>query len=443
LILLAAACLSTTASALDGAWTAYRDDERSDRIYLQMTRGRNNNMGTTLRLDAFTGLTGVQIDAATRTPASFALRREAGDATFEGTFRKGKGAGEFTFTPRPAFLEGVRALGVDVDRHGKSDRDELLFGLALNDVTVAFIQSMIAEGYKVSLDEYLALRIFNVTPEFIHEMRDLGFKEIEEDELVACKIHGVTPAYVRDMRAQGWDLSLDDYQASRIHGATPQFAAQMRKLGYSDLSHDDLMAFRIHGVTPDFIRDARAGATGRPDRRASTTSAPLHPRGEGGRLPKVPFQKLMALHERVRHAIAGKGLLRAQRVRDHLRQAHPGLLEALLDDGLIASLVVGSQVALASDRRAAPVGPLAVAEGFLGRQLVGLVRPEQRVGARTLPAFPLVGVDPLPEIVGVGAPVAGAHGPQQDPAVPHGVQVVDLGIEARQAVMPLPPRSSP
>jgi hypothetical protein len=258
LALLLAASLSTTATAFEGAWTAYRDDKWSDRIYLQMTRGRNHNMGTTVRLHAFTGLTGSQIDAATETPVSFALNREAGDASFQGTFRKGKGAGQFTFTPRQAFLDGVRALGIDVDRrkHGKGgDRDELLFGLALNDVNVAYIRSMIAEGYRVGLDEYLALRIFDVTPEFIREMRDLGFNAITHDELVACKIHGVTPEYVHEMRAQGWDLSLDDYQGHRIHGVTPQFAAQMRGIGFPDLSRDDLMAFRIHGVTSEFIRE--------------------------------------------------------------------------------------------------------------------------------------------------------------------------------------------
>ena len=228
------------------------------------------------------------------------MSREAGEATFQGTFHKGKGGGQFTFMPQPAFLEGVRALGIDVDRHRKGNRDELLFGLALHDVTVGYIRSLIAEGYRVGLDEYLALRIFDVTPEFIREMRDLGFKGIEHDDLVACKIHGVTPAYVRDMRAQGWDLSLDDYEASRIHGVTPQFAAKMRRLGYADLSYDDLMAFRIHGVTGEFIHEMRdlgyeLSAHDLISARIHNVSPAFIREVQAAGYAKVPFSKLLKL----------------------------------------------------------------------------------------------------------------------------------------------------
>ncbi len=252
------ACCASTAYALDGAWTASYEKEEGDRVYLQMTRGRTHNMGTTMSLRALHGLSPEAIRAATATPVQFELRREAGDTTFEGTFRDGKGAGQFSFLPRPAFLEAVRALGIEAGRprHGKSwDEDEQLFSLALCDVSVAYIKSMIAEGYRLSLEDYQSMRIFDVTPEYIREMRDLGFEKVSHDELVATKIHGVTPSYIRQMRKSGWDLSLDDYQANKIHGVTPAFAEQMQALGFRDLSHDDLMGFRIHGVTPEFIRE--------------------------------------------------------------------------------------------------------------------------------------------------------------------------------------------
>jgi len=303
LVLLVTVSLSTAAFAFEGTWTASRDDARNNRIYLQMTRGRSHNMGHAMSLDAFTGLTDAQIDADTATPVAFAMRREAGDLNFQGTFRKGEGAGQFTFTAKPAFLESVRALGVDVDRrkHVRGEtQDELLYALAACDVSVAFIQSMIAEGYRVTLDDYLTMRIFDITPEFIHEMRDLGFAKISHDELVACKIHGVTPSYVRDMREQGWDLSLDDYEANRIHGVTPEFSAQMRKLGFSDLSRDDLLAFRIHGVTGEFIHEMRdLGYDLSADDLISARIHGVTPEfikevREAG-YAKVPFNKLLAL----------------------------------------------------------------------------------------------------------------------------------------------------
>jgi len=257
--------LFTAASALaslDAAWTASVDDEKPDRIYFNITHGKHfNNMGSTFRLSAFTGLSAAQVSAATMTPVQFAMNREAGTIAFEGTFRKGKGAGQIEFTPNPAFPDAVRRLGVEFDlgedrRHRERDEDEWLFMLALNDVSTTFIRAMQAEGYKVSLEKYLTMRIFDITPEYIREMRSLGFKNISADELVSSRIHKVTPEYVRATRAAGWNLTLDQLQASRIHKATPEFHEEMRKLGYN-LDFDDLVSFRIHRVTPEFIAELR------------------------------------------------------------------------------------------------------------------------------------------------------------------------------------------
>lgn len=258
---LAVSLFATAAfAATDGAWTASTDEKKPDRFHMNITRGRNHNMGSTMKIADFTGLTRAQMDAAAMTPVSFQMRREAGNAVFEGTFRNGKGAGQFTFTPNPAYLDTIRSMGIDLQREKRRHRDrdwdeeEELFALAIHDVSTAFIKSMIAEGYRVTLEDYLTMRIFDITPEYIREMRSLGFKNITHDELVSSRIHRVTPDYVRQMRAAGWDLDLDELQSTRIHGATPEFAAEMKKLGYN-LDIDDLVSFRIHRVTPEFIAE--------------------------------------------------------------------------------------------------------------------------------------------------------------------------------------------
>ncbi|HYC88036.1 MAG TPA: hypothetical protein VEO54_02395 [Thermoanaerobaculia bacterium] len=254
--------LATSAFALDGAWTAALDEKRPGSLYLNLTQGRSHNMGSTFQLASFSGLTDAQIRASSTTPVNFEMRREAGTVSFEGTFRNGKGAGQFTFAQDRSYIDKVRALGLEFEldkphrRRNRTDEEDL-FSLALHDVSTAFIKSMIAEGYRVSLEKYLTMRIFNITPEYIREMRSLGFKEIDAEELVATKIHKVTPQFVRDMRAAGWDLSLEELQSSAIHGATPAFAEEMRKLGYGNLDHDDLVSFRIHRVTPEFIEELR------------------------------------------------------------------------------------------------------------------------------------------------------------------------------------------
>jgi hypothetical protein len=261
LTLLVSLIAGSAFAAIEGAWTASISEKKPDRIHINMTTGRHNNMGTSMKIADFAGLTRAQIDAATTTPVNFQLRREAGNASFEGTFRNGKGAGQFTFTGTPGFFDSVRALGVEVDdgdlrKHARSF-EEHLFQMTLHDVSVAYIRSMQSEGYRVSLEKYLEMRIFDITPEYIREMRGLGFSSLDVDDLVGSRIHGVTPQYVREMRSAGWNLPLEELQSTRMHGATPQFAEEMKKLGYGDMDIDDLVSFRIHGVTAKFITELK------------------------------------------------------------------------------------------------------------------------------------------------------------------------------------------
>ncbi|HEX8619433.1 MAG TPA: hypothetical protein VF911_17765 [Thermoanaerobaculia bacterium] len=253
------AALSASAADLEGTWTASSSEKHPAAIQMNMTHRPKQMNGSLVSLARLTGLSQAQVNAAATAPVRFSMRNEAGTLEFDGTFRNGKGAGQFTFTSNPAYFDALRALGVDLssERERAEDREELRYIYVMHDVSIAYVKSMIAAGYRVSLQKYLELRIFNVTPEYIREMRDLGFRNITNDEVVSSRIHHVTPEYVRRMRAAGWNLSLDELQSTSIHGATPEFAAEMKKAGYGDLDIDDLVSFRIHRVTPEFIREMR------------------------------------------------------------------------------------------------------------------------------------------------------------------------------------------
>ena len=260
--LVLAASLAPSAHALDGTWEMQRDASRPAQVQLELSRGRSHQSGTLVPRDAFSGLTPEQIDAAVDTPVAFALRRDPGELAFQGRFRAGRGTGTFTFAPRPAFLDDLRALGIETGRKGEED----LFGLATLGLDVVFVKSLLAEGYRLSLDDYVPMRIFDVSPAFIGEMRSLGLGRLSHQDLVAFRIHGVTPQFAAQMRRLGFpDLSRDDLLAFRIHGVTGEFILDLRDLGYADVTADDLVAARIHGVTPEFIREvAHAGYKGLP-----------------------------------------------------------------------------------------------------------------------------------------------------------------------------------
>ncbi len=249
---------STTAHAVEGKWKASTEEHRPDRIYLGLTYGRTSNMGTMYATSAFTGLTAGQIHAETSTPVRFTLEREAGRVSFEGSFRAGRGAGQFTFEPSAGYLDAVRKLGVDVSSRERTQaQDEQRLVLALLDVSTDYIRSMIAEGYRVSLDEFQTMRIFDVTPEYVREMRESDW-DLSLDELVQSRIHGVTPEFRAEMEKLGYRLSFADLTAFRIHGVTPAWIDQLRKLGYDDLDAGELVSTRIFQVTPEFIQSVAA-----------------------------------------------------------------------------------------------------------------------------------------------------------------------------------------
>ena len=248
-------CLGPTAAqALEGTWTAASEAEKTGRLYLALRYGRTSNMGTTYATEALAGLRADQIFAETSTPVRFALEREAGRVSFDGSFRDGRGAGLFAFEPKAGYLDSVRQLGVDVSDRGRSeDTDERLLVLALLDVSTDYMRGMIAEGYRVSLAEFEQTRIFDVTPAYIRAMREGGW-DLSLDELLQSRIHGVTPEFRAEMDKLGYPLPFDDLVAFRIHGVTASWIGELRSLGYDDLGADDLVSTRIFQVTPEFIR---------------------------------------------------------------------------------------------------------------------------------------------------------------------------------------------
>jgi hypothetical protein len=256
-VALAAITFSSAASGeVHGTWTAKIEKKRPDRLYLSLKSGRNHKFGSTFERSIFAGLSSSTIEARTRVPVQFELRREAGTVTFEGSFREGQGSGDFRFVANAEYLKTLRSLGVRFES-GERESDHDLLHLALFDVSPEFIRSMQALGYNESIDKYIAFRIFDVDPEYVREMAAAGFDRLSGDKLVETRIHGATPEYIREMRAAGEDLSLQQYIQSRIFQVSPAFAEEMSRLGYPDLERGTLVQFRIHGVDAEFVRELR------------------------------------------------------------------------------------------------------------------------------------------------------------------------------------------
>jgi hypothetical protein len=288
------------ARELAGDWLASVSEKRPERLQFMMNLEPRGQHGNPFERSAFTGLTDAQIESPTRVPVEFELRREAGVVRFEGTFKGGRGAGQFTFAAHDGYASGIRSLGVEF--HPKrADETHELFVLALFDVSTDFIRSMQRIGYREPLEMYQQFRIFGVDPAYVRELAEVGFQDLSAEKLVETRIHGATPEYIREMRAAGNDLSLNDYIQSRIFQVSPEFAAQMERAGYRDLEHEVLVQFRIHGVTPEFVQELReVGYTKVPaqklvEMRIHGVTPEFIRRVEAAGYRKVPIDKLVQM----------------------------------------------------------------------------------------------------------------------------------------------------
>lgn len=249
------------AESLRGMWTASTSAKDTERIQLNMTR-EHSNWGQDFKIAAFEGLSRAQITSASDVPVKFALRRDAGTISFDGSFRDGEGAGHFTFTPNVSYLGTLRSMHIALDDDAK-DRDrtegEELFRLAMFDVSLDFIRQMHELGYDVGVHDLVRFRIHAVNPEMVRELRTLGLDHVAAEDLIRMRIHGATPEFIRAMGDSGYrNLNVETLVRFRIHGVSPEFVREIASLGYRDVPGEDLIRMRIHGVTPGFIRDVES-----------------------------------------------------------------------------------------------------------------------------------------------------------------------------------------
>ena len=114
----------------------------------------------------------------------------------------------------------------------------------------SYIGGLQAAGLKdLTVDEIIALKIHEVTPEYIQGLRAAGL-QANSAELVSLKIHEVTPEYVRDLAAAGLTgLQVHDYLAARVQGITPEFVQKIRSHGFKDLTLRQLISLKLADIS--------------------------------------------------------------------------------------------------------------------------------------------------------------------------------------------------
>jgi hypothetical protein len=202
-------------------------------------RGNCSSTQTQEELSAFSGFSladlqheGAHVDAR--------IRAEAGTITCSGGVHDGRMSGAFTFVPDPAFVDRMLQMGFhDLEA-------EKLEAYTLFDIGIAWVHSLQDAGVG-SLDSgnLIALRIFHVDADYIHSLNALGYATPDAGKLTALRVQHVNPEEVKQVRAMGYQPTLDELIQMRIFKVTPDFIHRMQARGLNDLTISKLVQIRI------------------------------------------------------------------------------------------------------------------------------------------------------------------------------------------------------
>jgi beta-lactamase regulating signal transducer with metallopeptidase domain len=177
--------------------------------------------------------------------AKFRIEQDAGEFDFTGEFARGRGAGQFSFTPNPAFPATLRALGVrGADHVGIHQLKNLGFGF----ISAASVREFMAAGLTpLTLEDLLELAVRQVSPAYLRDLQASGIRGLDSPRAIAeVKFHNVPAEYAREMSALGYkELTyrqlIDMYRAA----VTAGFVRQLQQAGRRDVTAEELIDLRM------------------------------------------------------------------------------------------------------------------------------------------------------------------------------------------------------
>jgi len=190
-------------------------------------------------MNRFTGITLADLDRdGARLTATIA--GEAGTFTCTGAVHDHELYGDALFTPDSTFVDRMAKLGFTGYDSQKLEAYTFL------DVTSEFARSLQQANIKgLTTDNLIPLRIFKIDPAYAQGFVSMGYEQPDADKLIALKVQGVNSDEVRQIRALGLQPTLDELIQIRIFHITPDFVHRMQDRGLKNLTISKLVQIKI------------------------------------------------------------------------------------------------------------------------------------------------------------------------------------------------------
>ena len=145
-----------------------------------------------------------------------------------------------------SYVEGLKSAGLDnltVDQ---------LIALKTQDVTPEFVRSLRDQGFKLEVDKIIAMKVQEVTSQYTHDWLSAGLHP-DEDQLIALKVQGVDAEYYRGLKEAGLDPDINSLIAMKVQDVTPEYVRKLRAAGFS-VNAEQVIAMKVQDVTPEYVK---------------------------------------------------------------------------------------------------------------------------------------------------------------------------------------------
>jgi beta-lactamase regulating signal transducer with metallopeptidase domain/uncharacterized protein YnzC (UPF0291/DUF896 family) len=149
----------------------------------------------------------------------------------------------------PEYVRGLQEQGLHPDA-------EKLIGMRVQGVTPEYVRDFRAAGLNPSVDQLIGLKVQGADAEYYRGLKEAGI-DPDIDRLIGLKVQGVTPEYVRGLRAAGLALTADQVISMKVQDVTPEYLKGMREEAM-DVNANNLISMRVQDVTPEYVREIKA-----------------------------------------------------------------------------------------------------------------------------------------------------------------------------------------
>ena len=149
----------------------------------------------------------------------------------------------------PEYVRELHAQGLQPDANN-------LIAMRVQDITPEYVRDLRASGLNPDMNQLIALKVQGADGEYYRGLKEAGIQP-DVDHIIGLKVQGVTPEYVRELRAAGLAVTADKVIALKVQDVSPEYLKGLRDLGLQP-SADETVGLRVQDVTPEYVRGIQA-----------------------------------------------------------------------------------------------------------------------------------------------------------------------------------------